>query len=128
MIREACHVLILRQQLVREWLVDSSSRQVEIEGGGGGGGGGGKKKSKKKKKKSSQNNKNSGAGGDGVVEPTADELEKVMMGVARSQLKKWRDSERKQKLEGRATRWGLFSQAELQLLMFEAKELWKYQS
>ena len=128
MMREACHVLILRQQLVREWLVDSSSRQVEMEGegGGGGGGGGGKKKSKKKNKKKSAQNKKE----DGVVEPTVDELEKVMMGVARSQLKKWRDSERKQKLEGRATstRWGLFSQEELQLLMFEAKELWKYQS
>ena len=136
--REACHLLLMRQQLIIEWNVLHAAATTS---------GGGKTKhhlknnnsnndtshsasssntsskksttKKSKKKKPSKKNKKVQKV---VKEPTQDEISHIMSGVAKSQLKKWRLEEIQNNTK---TRWGLFTSEEISVCLFEANEIWK---
>ena len=78
-----------------------------------------KKKKRKIKKAMKKNNKNYI---NEFIKPTPDELNLVILGVAKNQLSIWRKNEN-MKGNGKK-RFGLFTNNEIEHLMFETKELW----
>jgi hypothetical protein len=121
--RDACHLLIMRQQLIVKWKAVTKSQDKKTSKSSYDNDTTVKeKKTTKKTKKRKKEKKHKK-----IIliqsEPTEEELETLLLGVAKSQLKKWREEESKTNTR---TRWGLFTEEEMELLLFEARELWKH--
>ena len=136
--REACHLIIVVKQLTTEWNKRYDKPDVvgmATEKNNNNDNGSLKKKKKRKAKKNRKgmvknSNNSSNVAIPAFVKPTETELTDIMVGVARRQLSLWRTREQERKYGTTGNkyikkRFGLFTEIELDGLMFESYALWE---